>query len=320
MRKISHITVMTPAFNEESGIEECVIAVKRVFEEELIGIQLTHLIIDNGSTDKTVEVLREIIKTNPQVKVIVNSRNFGPHKSPYHGTLLMEGDAVIPLVADLQTPPDLIPAMVRLWEQGFDVVAAVRAEMKEGLFTRFTRNIYYKILSKLTGANQISHFIGFGLFDKKVIDALRMFDDPEPYFRGLISEVGFKQTTVVYSQPERKHGKSRQNIWDKVDYASLGLTKSSSRPLFILVIFAVALGAASILLAALFTIAKLIWWNYFAVGIIPILILMLFLGAVQLLSLGLIGLYVNVILQQVRYRPHVVELERINFSKHGDES
>ncbi len=320
MRKISHITVMTPAFNEESGIEECVIAVKRVFEEELIGIQLTHLIIDNGSTDKTVEVLREIIKTNPQVKVIVNSRNFGPHKSPYHGTLLMEGDAVIPLVADLQTPPDLIPAMVRLWEQGFDVVAAVRAEMKEGLFTRFTRNIYYKILSKLTGANQISHFIGFGLFDKKVIDALRMFDDPEPYFRGLISEVGFKQTTVAYSQPERKHGKSRQNIWDKVDYASLGLTKSSSRPLFILVILAVALGATSILLAALFTIAKLIWWNYFAVGIIPILILMLFLGSVQLLSLGLIGLYVNVILQQVRYRPHVVELERINFSQRSDES
>ena len=219
-RKISHITVMTPAFNEESGIEECVNEVKRVFDEKLSGVKLTHLIIDNGSSDKTVEVLRKLITTNPQVKVIVNSKNFGPHKSPYHGTLLMEGDAVVPLVADLQTPPELIPEMVNLWEKGFDVIAAVRTEMREKFFTRLARNIYYKILSLVTGSNQISHFIGFGLFDKKVIDALKRFDDPEPYFRGLISEVGFRQTTIPYSQPERKHGKSRQNLWDKIDYAS----------------------------------------------------------------------------------------------------
>jgi glycosyltransferase involved in cell wall biosynthesis len=313
-RKITHITVMTPAYNEESGIEECVQAVKKVFQEELSDIKLTHLIVDNGSTDRTVEVLRTLVNDNPQVKVIVNSKNFGPHKSPYHATLLMEGDAVVPLVADLQTPPELIPRMVELWEQGFDVVAAVREEMQEGLFTRVTRNVYYKILGMLTGSNEISHFIGFGLFDRKVIEALKSFDDPEPYFRGLISEVGFKQTTVPYSQPLRKHGKSRQNIWDKIDYASLGLTKSSSRPLFILVIFAMGLGAFSILLALVFIVAKLIWWNFFSVGVIPILILMLFLGAIQLFSLGVIGLYVNVILQQVRNRPHVVELERINFA------
>jgi glycosyltransferase involved in cell wall biosynthesis len=308
---------MTPAFNEQDGIEECISSVKLVFEEKLPGVKLTHLIVDNGSTDETVKVLRNLIPTNPQVKVIVNSRNFGPHKSPFHGTLLMEGDAVVPLVADLQTPPELIPEMVSLWEEGYDVIAAIRNEMKEGVFTRFTRHAYYAILGFVTGNSQMSHFIGFGLFDRRVIDALKEFDDPEPYFRGLIAEVGFNQAQISYNQPLRKHGKSRQNIWDKIDYAALGITKSSSRPLYLLVIFASFLGLLSIVLAVLVTLAKIIWWNYFSVGIVPILILMLFLGAIQLFSLGVIGLYVNVILQQVRNRPHVIERERINFDSHG---
>lgn len=308
------VTVMTPCFNEEAGIRECYEAVKRVFDEELPDIQRVHLFIDNCSTDRTVEVLREIADVDPQVRVIVNSRNFGLSRSPYHGFLEMEGDAVVPLVADLQTPPEVIPEMITKWRSGADSVIAVRREMEVGLVTKWWRNLYYWLLRVFTGNDEASHFIGFGLFSRRIVDVMRLMDDPAPYFRGLVFEVGFPHDFVYYDEPRRAHGKSRHRFFDKFELAALGLVSSTSRPLYLLTLVGALVGALSVCSSVVYLLAKLIWWDQIPVGITPLLLATGLLGGVQLFTLGMLGLYLDVILKYVKRRPLVVEKARIGFA------
>lgn len=313
MRDAKLISVLTPCFNEEAGIRECYERVRDVFERELPQYDHEHVFIDNCSSDRTVDVLREIAACDPRVKVIVNSRNFGLSRSPYYGMLQVTGAAVVPLVADLQTPPDVIPELVERWEQGFRMVIAVRTSMRESLTIRACRKLYYAMLERMSNVEQIKHFIGFGLFDRRILDILRELDDPTPYFRGLVSELGFEKAYVRYNQPARRHGKSKHTFWDLLDLAILGLTSHSKVPLRMMTVTGTVLSLASLLLALGYFVVKLVFWNLAPFGVAPLLIGLFFFASVQLLFAGLLGEYVGAIYDIVRRRPLVIEQERINF-------
>ncbi len=307
------ISVLTPCYNEEPGIRECYEAVRDYFATHLPQYDLEHVFIDNASTDGTVRVLKEIAATDRRVKIIVNSRNFGLSRSPYYGMLQCTGDAVVPLVADLQTPVGCIGRFVELWEQGYLMVIAVRKGAKEGLLLRLARRTFYSLIRRMSHVEQIRNFIGFGLFDRQIVEILRSLDDPAPYFRGMVSEIGFEKAFVEYEQPVRKHGKSRHSFFDLFDLAMLGITSYSRTPLRIMTLAGLLIAAVFFVIAVGYLVAKLLFWNWFTVGTAPILIGTFFFAAVQLFCLGLVGEYVGLIFEQVRHRPLVVEKERVNF-------
>jgi polyisoprenyl-phosphate glycosyltransferase len=311
--KRKKISVLTPCFNEEAGIRECYDRVKQVFETQLPEYELEHLFIDNCSSDRTVDVLKEVAASDKRVKVIVNARNFGLSRSPYHGMLQVSGDCVVPVVADLQTPPELIVELARKWEEGFKAVIAVRTGMEESFPLRIFRNVFYALMSRMSKVRQIRHFIGFGLFDRTIIDILRQLDEPDPYFRGLVSEIGFDKAFVHYHQPPRKHGKSRHNFFDLVELSMLALTTYSKVPLRMMTLAGFVVSCLSVLTGLVYLVIKLLFWNSFPLGLAPLVIGTFFLLAVNLLALGLVGEYVGLILQYARRFPLVVEKERINF-------
>jgi len=311
MRK--KISIITPSFNEENGIEECYLAVKKIFTENIQGYDYEHIFIDNCSEDKTVNILKSIAEKDINVKIIVNSRNFGLSKSPYYGLLQMHGDAAILVVADLQTPTYLIPELVAKWEEGYKVVLAVRKSMSEGMLIKFLRNLFYKIISSISNIEQTKHFIGYGIFDKKIIDIMRGFDDPAPYFRGIISEIGFKKAIIEYDQPPRKYGKSKHSFFDLLELALLGITNYSTAPLRVMSIVGLILSILSFFIALLYFILKIIYWDNFNLGIAPVIIGIFMIGSLQLLFLGIIGEYIKVLYDNIKKRPLVIEDERINF-------
>lgn len=307
------ITIMTPCYNEELNIRACYETVKEVFDSELPQYELEHLFIDNCSEDRTVDILREIARADRRVKVIVNARNFGPHQSPYYAILQSSGDAVIPVTADLQTPPRLIPAFVREWERGYRIVLGVRTRMHEGFLLRALRNAYYNVITRVSHVRQVKQFIGYGLFDKCIVDILRGLDDAMPYFRGIISEIGFDCAYIEYEQPPRANGKSRHSLFDLIDMAALGIFSYSKVPLRLMAVAGVIISAGSLLVAFIYLIRKLLFWEEFSLGLAPILLAVLFFGAVQMLCFGILGEYIGLILAQVKRRPMVIERERINF-------
>lgn len=311
MRK--KISIITPCFNEEKGIEECYQSVKEVFTNDIPEYDYEHIFIDNCSEDQTVVILKSIAATDKNVKIIVNSRNFGLSKSPYYGMLQMRGHAAIPIVADLQTPPSIIPLLIKKWEGGYKVVLAVRKSMMEGLFTRLFRDVFYSIIARVSNIEQTKHFIGYGIFDKKIIDVMRDFDDPSPYFRGIISEIGFKKFVIEYDQPPRKHGKSRHSFLDLIELALLGIITYSTAPLRIMSLIGFVSSLISFFVAIIYILLKLLFWNSFELGIAPLVIGIFMLGSIQLLFLGIIGEYIKVVYENVKRRPLVVESERVNF-------
>lgn len=307
------ISVMTPCYNEEDGIRECYERVRQVFETRLPDYDFEHLFIDNCSQDGTVRILKEIAAKDRRVKIIVNARNFGLSRSPYHGMLAATGDCVVPIVADLQTPPEFLVEFVEKWEQGFKMVIAVRTGMEEGRVLKFLRSTFYNLLSRMSRVTQIQHFIGFGLFDRKVVDILRSLQEPDPYFRGLVSEIGFEKAFVYYHQPPRRHGKSRHNFLDLLELSMLALTTYSKVPIRMMTLGGLVIACGSVLSGLVYFALKLIFWNSFPVGIAPLVIGTFFLSAVNLLALGLVGEYVGLILQYSRRFPLVIEHERVNF-------
>lgn len=304
---------MTPCYNEELGIAECYARVREVITTQLAEYDYEHLFIDNCSTDKTVDILREIAASDKNVRVIVNSRNFGLGRSPFYGLIHVGGDAIVPILADLQTPPETIPELVTRWDQGFKIVAAIRKDVRQSWPKRLMRAVFYKIFEKLSDIEFIPHFFGFGLYDRKVIEVIRALNEPDPYFRGLVSEIGFPKTIVEYIEPARKHGKSRHNFFDLLDLAILGMTTYSRAPLRLLTVVAVAIATLSFLTGLVYLILKLLYWQQFEAGIAPILIGVLFFVAIQMLAIGLVGEYVGLVLIYARRFPTVIEKERIGF-------
>jgi glycosyltransferase involved in cell wall biosynthesis len=310
---VKKITVLTPCFNEEAAIEECYRQVRLIMDRDLPQYDFEHLFIDNCSSDQTVTILKKIAACDRRVKLIVNSRNFGLSRSPYYGILHSTGDAVITIVADLQTPPRVIPEMVSAWQSGFPLVIGVRKGMSESWIVRALRSAFYSVISKISRIEQIPHFIGFGLFDRKIIDVLREFDDPTPYFRGMIAEIGFERKFVEYIQPPRAVGISRHSLFDLIDYAMLGFVTYSNAPLRFMTLIGLCASVLSFLVTAFYVAVKVLFWNNFPVGMAPILVGMFFFASLQFLFLGILGEYVGAIHERLKRRPLVIEKERVNF-------
>ncbi|MCA2691084.1 MULTISPECIES: glycosyltransferase family 2 protein [unclassified Microcystis] len=306
------ITIMTPCYNEEKNVEDLYLRVKEVFHQ-LPNYEYEHLFIDNASQDKTVDELKKIAQKDSRVKVIVNARNFGPVRSGYYGILQCYGDAVIFMVADLQDPPELILEFVKKWEEGYKVVKAVKTPMKEGSFFYFARQIFYYLMDNLSDIKVTRNFTGFGLYDQKVINVLREINDPYPYFRGLIEELGFESFSFEYQQQRRKRGISSYNFYRYYSEAMLGITSHSQVPLRLATMLGFALSLLSLLVALGYLMAKLLFWDYFPLGTAPIMVGLFLIASVQLFFIGIIGEYIGLMHMRILKRPLVVERERINF-------
>ncbi|MEX3841123.1 glycosyltransferase family 2 protein [Paraburkholderia sp. BR10882] len=308
---MKHVTVVTPCFNEEENIEAVYNEARRVFST-IPGVTYDHLFIDNASTDATVSKLRSIAATDPAVSVIVNARNFGHIRSPMYGLMQAKGDAVILLVADLQDPPDLMRDFVEKWLAGAPIVIGVKPESKESALFFALRRMYYRLVTRIANVKLIQNFTGFGLYDRKIIEILRKIDDPYPYFRGLICEIGFDVIQLPYVQPRRKRGISKNNFYTLYDIAMLGITSHSKVPLRLAAIGGFFLSGVSLCLSLVYLVLKLMYWNSFTMGSAPMLIGLFFFSSVQLFFIGLLGEYVGAILTYAQRRPLVIERERIN--------
>jgi len=311
MKKIS---IISGCYNEEDNVVQLSSVIRKIMEEELPQYEYEHVFIDNCSQDNTLTLLREICATDKHVKVIENARNFGPIRSPFYGLLNTSGDCSIFMASDFQDPPSLIPAFIKKWEEGYKVVCAVKTTSKENRMMYHIRKIYYKIVKKISEVDSVDNFTGFGLYDKQVIAALRLMDDPYPYFRGLVSEIGFRRAEVEFVQERRRHGRSNNDFFTLYDMAMTGFVNHSKLPLRLATLTGFVIGTISFVTAMAYLVFKLCMWDTFQFGLAPLMIGMFFLASVQLIFIGIIGEYLGAVWTQVRNRPLVVVEERINFA------
>lgn len=309
------LTVATPCYNEEANVREMAEAIRELFAGPLSKYDYEHIFIDNASRDRTANILRELAAGDPRIKVIINTRNFGHVRSPYHALMKSSGAAVMGIAADFQDPPSLLPEFVAKWEQGAKVVMAVKTGADEAFLIASVRSFYYKLIARLSTVEIVRNATGFGLYDKAVIDALRKMDDPYPYFRGLISEIGYPVTKVPYHKPRRRGGISKNNFYTLYDLAMLGITNHSKVPLRMATMAGFGMGSVSLLVAIGYLIAKLLFWYSFTVGIAPLIVSLFFFSSVQLFFIGILGEYIGAIHTYVQKRPLVIESESINFDK-----
>ncbi len=308
------ISIITPCYNEEENVENTYREVKDLFAA-LGKYRYEHLFIDNCSSDRTVEILRRLAAEDKNVKVIVNSRNFGHIRSPMHATFQAKGDASILVVADLQDPLSLIPVFLEKWEQGAKMVMGVKSRSRESAVMAGIRRFYYSLVSRLAEIELTNNFYGFGLYDRVVIEAMRQMNDPYPYGRGMVSEIGYPTVKVEYTQNRRERGVTKNNFYTLYDMAMLGITSHSKVPLRMATMLGFLVSAVSLLVGLFYLIYKLLYWDRFEVGIAPVVIGIFFVSAVQLFFIGIVGEYIGFIHTQVLHRPLVFEKERINFDE-----
>ncbi|HUB67888.1 MAG TPA: glycosyltransferase family 2 protein [Candidatus Methylacidiphilales bacterium] len=306
------ISVVSGCYNEEDNIRECYEQVRKVFAG-MERYRYEHIFIDNASKDRTVAILREIAAQDKNVKVIVNARNFGHIRSGYHAMLQAYGDAVISIVSDLQDPPELIREFIKKWEEGYRIVVAVKRNSEESPLLFAIRRFYYELVYRLADIELNKNTTGFGLYDRRFVDILRELGDPYPYFRGLVSEVGFPSAKIPYDQPVRKRGITSNNFYRLYDMAMLGITNHSKVPLRLATMLGFAVSLLSLFVAIGYVVMKLLYWQDYSLGLVPLIAGLFFLGSVQLFFIGVLGEYIGSIHTQVLKRPLVIELERINF-------
>ncbi len=305
-------SILTPCFNEQDNVEELYNAVRAQIVK-LGKYRYEHIFIENCSQYNTVAVLKRIATNDRNVKVIVNARNFGHIRSPMHAFLQTRGDAVIGIVADLQDPPELIPQMIAKWEEGYFTVLCIKRTSEENPLMFWIRKKFYQVVQRISSINTFENFTGFGLYDRKVVEAVRSFDDPYPYFRGMIAEIGLPHWELLYDQPQRKRGISKGNFYALYDMAMLAITNLSKVPLRMVTFLGFACALMSLVVGLAYFVYKLVFWANFTVGIAPLVIGLFFLGSVQLLSMGILGEYIGSVHTQVQKRPYVIEKERLNF-------
>lgn len=312
MKKVS---IVIACYNEEGNIKLLIEKIQEIFSNELKAYDYEIVCMDNDSTDATRSIIRTICKSNSKVKAIFNAQNFGSIRSSAHGLLQAAGDCVVKMCADFQDPPELLIDFVREWENGYKMVLAIKKASDENKIMYAIRKTYYKLINKITDINHIDNFVGYGLYDRDFIEILRELNDPMPYIRGIVAELGYKYKAVYYNQPKRKSGKSKFNFYRLYDYAMLGITSYSKVPLRLATFLGIIIALISFLIGIFYLVFKLIYWNNFAVGMAPVTIGVFFLGAIQLLFIGILGEYILAINTRVLKRPLVIEEERINFLK-----
>ena len=306
------ITILTPTYNEIDNIDELYSRISKVIVKNP-NYKFEHLFIDNASKDGSIDKIKEIAKKNKKVKLIVNARNFGPEPSIMHALKQIQTDACIYIVSDLQDPPELIPDLIKKWEEGFKIVGLVKTESEESKFIYFLRQLYYRLLTKISTTPPIENFSGSGLIDREVIKTLNDINDPVPFIRGLLVEIGLPMAIVYFKQPIRKKGVSSYNFLTLYQAAIEGITNHSKVPIKIMSIFGFVLSLLSFILAMTYLILKIFFWDTFEIGMASLLIGLFFFGSIQMFFLGIIGEYISIIHTRVRKMPLVIELERTNF-------
>ncbi len=307
------ISIITPCYNEEGNVERLCSEIRTTLSAFSDRYDYEHILIDNRSKDNTRNLLRNLAAQDPHIKVILNTRNFGHIRSPYYALLQSKGDAAICMASDLQDPPSMIPEFIKKWEEGFNVVMGVKTQSEETPLMFAIRKTYYNLISRISDVELVKNYTGFGLYDRQVIRYLQHIDDPYPYFRGLIAELGFPSAKIFFKQPKRIRGVTANNFYSLYDIAMLGITSHSKVPLRIATMLGFGMSLISLGVSIIYLIAKLIYWKSFAMGLAPLILGVFFFASVQLFFIGIIGEYVGFIYTQVLKRPLVVEMERINF-------
>ena len=311
---MAKVSVVIPCYNEEENVVAICDAVTAQFVENLPEYDYEIIFIDNYSTDNTRTLIRGLCAERPKVRAIFNSRNFGQFNSPYYGLTQATGDCALLLCADFQDPPELIPEFVHAWEEGYKVVCGIKTSSRENPIMYFLRSCYYKTIRKMSDVEQIEHFTGFGLYDRSFLDTLRSLKDPKPFLRGIVAELGpAERKDIEYEQAERRAGKTHNNWFTLYDAAMLSFTSYTKGGLRIATILGAVLSACSLIAALVYFILKLLWWDTFPAGMIPVLLAVLVLGSMQLFFIGLLGEYVLSMNARIMNRPLVVEEERLNF-------
>lgn len=310
MKKVS---ILIPCYNENENVVPMSEAICNIFDNECSQYEYELIFIDNDSTDGTRELLRKICADNKNVKAIFNAKNFGQFNSPYYGMLQTTGDCTITMCCDFQDPVELIPKYLAEWENGYKIVIGIKATSKENKIMYTLRSFYYKMIKKFSDVEQIEHFTGSGLYDKTFIDVLRELDDSTPFLRGIVAELGFKRKEIPYEQPKRRAGKTHNNWATLYDAAMLSFTSYTKVGLRIATLAGFVMSILSLLVALIYLVLKLIYWERFVAGMTPILLAVCILGSAQIFFTGFLGEYVLSINKRVMKRPLVIEEERINF-------
>lgn len=311
-RRGSLITVLVPCFNESMNVVPMHDAIVEQFESALPEYDYRILFIDNHSTDGTRDKLRVLCASDPHTQAILNSRNFGQFNSPFYGMCHAEGDCVVSICCDFQDPPSLIPRLVREWENGHDVVCAIKTSSEENGILRWMRSMYYKLIHKMSSVDQIEHFTGTGLYDRSFLEVLKRLDDPQPFLRGIVAELGpANRKDIPYEQAERRAGKTHNNFSSLYDAAMLSFTSYTKAPMRIATLIGGFASVISLVLALVYLVLKILNWSTFPAGSIPVLLAVLVLGSLQLMFIGILGEYVLTINSRTLKRPLVVEEERL---------
>lgn len=313
------ISVVVPCYNEEENVRPLADALREMFRNDLPNYAYEIIFIDNDSKDTTRDIIRSMCAEDKGIKGIFNAKNFGQFNSPYYAMLQSTGDCTILMAADFQDPVEMIPKYVKEWEGGYKIVIGIKKSSQENKFMYWLRGCYYKLIKKLSDVEQIEQFTGFGLYDKKFIKVLRDLDDPTPFLRGIVAELGFRRKEIPYEQPLRRAGKTSNNFYKLFDAAMLSITSYTKVGLRLATIVGAVCAGASMLVALIYLVMKLLYWDRFAAGMAPLLIGMCLLGSVQIFFIGLVGEYILTINSRVMKRPLVVEEERLNFEDEENE-
>ena len=309
------ISLVTPCYNEEGNVAKVYEQVKVVIEGQLNNYDYEHIFIDNASTDNTVEILKDIAKNDKSVKIIVNSRNFGHIRSPVYAMMQASGDVVVSLVADLQDPPEMIVDFIRSYEDGYNIVLGIKESSKENSLMFKIRRLYYGFLKKISETEIYENYTGFGLYDKKTIEALHRMPDAYPFFRGMIAEIGYKVKKISYKQPIRVKGVTKNNFYTLYDIGILGLINNSKVLLRLSIFIGFIVGFLSIIVGTYYLAMKLMFWDSLSLGFAPLLVGGSLMFSILLFFIGILGEYIGQIYTQLLNRPLVFEKERINFEK-----
>lgn len=312
---MKRISILIPCYNEEKNVVPISEAICGIMDNELPQYDYELVFIDNCSTDRTRDYLRLICSNNKRIKAILNAKNFGQFNSPFYGMLQTTGDCTISMCCDFQDPIEIIPELVKEWENGYKIVSAIKKTSKENPIMRLLRTCYYKIIKRMSEVEQIEHFTGFGLYDRSFIEVLRSLDDPAPFLRGIVAELGYKRKDIFYEQAKRKAGKTHNNWYTLYDAAMLSFTSYTKVGLRIATILGFIFSAISILIAIIYLVLKIIYWDRFPAGMAPVVIGVFLMGSVQLFFIGFLGEYVLSINRRIMKRPLVIEEERLNFTK-----
>ena len=308
------ISIVTPTKNEFQNIEKLTLEIQKTFEN--LDINYEHIIIDNDSTDGTIEIIKKLAKQNPKIKVILNASDYGQIRSPFYGMLQTSGDAVIFITSDFETPIEIVPELISKWEQRkYKVIFTKRVSSDESYLLKRLRSAFYVFLKKISKLKLGANITGEGIYDREVIEIFKKNTDPFPFLRAMVPELGIEYDTVEFKQIKRKHGKSKNNFFSLFELALSSATKYSVFPAKLFINFGFICSFFSILIAMVFFIYKILFWDSFELGIAPIVIGVFFLSSIQICILGIVGQYVTFVLQYQKKLPLVIEKERINFNK-----